>query len=82
MLNTCRILQSILKHILNVEYVFCNKYVVEGAVSWESKNQTFVALSSIEVDFVVFALVARERVWLQRLLMEFNIDDYLLYHNL
>ena len=62
--------------------MFCNKYVVEGAVSWESKNQTFVALSSIEVDFVVFALVARERVWLQRLLMEFKLDDYLLHHNL
>jgi Reverse transcriptase (RNA-dependent DNA polymerase) len=45
-----------------------------GAISWGSKKQTSVALSSTEAKYVAAAYAVKEAVWLQRLLRELNLD--------
>lgn len=37
-------------------------------ISWFSRKQTFVALSSVEVEYMVASLVSCEASWLRRLL--------------
>ena len=39
-----------------------------GPVSWSSKKQTVVALSTSEAEYVTMSLAAQEAIWLQRLL--------------
>jgi hypothetical protein len=41
-----------------------------GAVSWGSKKQSAVALSSTEAEYIAAAHAAKEVIWLQRLLFE------------
>jgi hypothetical protein len=66
-----------------------------GAISWSSKNQLTVALSSIEAEYKGVTIVACEVVWLQKLLSYFgqsvdtpvviycdNINNILLANNL
>ena len=44
-----------------------------GVVSWASKKQGCVALSSCEVEYVSLALAAQEAVYLQGLLLFFRL---------
>jgi hypothetical protein len=39
-----------------------------GVVSWSSKKQPTIALSSMEAEYIGAAIVACEIVWLQKLL--------------
>ncbi len=39
-----------------------------GVVSWSSKKQPIIALSSIEVEYRGIIIIACEVVWLQKLL--------------
>jgi hypothetical protein len=48
-------------------YVFT---LAGGAVSWSSKKQSSVALSSTEAEYIAGAHAAKEVVWLRRLLSE------------
>ena len=48
-------------------YVFT---IAGGAISWKSKKQNTVALSSTEAEFIAAAYATKEGVWLQRLLYE------------
>ncbi|MCO5574355.1 hypothetical protein L7F22_028138 [Adiantum nelumboides] len=41
-----------------------------GAISWQSRKQSTVALSSTEAEYVAAAMAAKEGIWLQRLLEE------------
>ena len=50
-------------------YVF---NIGSGAISWCSKRQGTVALSTCEAEYVAQALAARESVWLRTLLDELN----------
>ena len=41
-----------------------------GAVSWLSKKQPVVALSTSEAEYVALCLAAQEAIWLRRMLTE------------
>jgi len=53
-------------------YIFL---VAGGAVSWRSKRQTCVALSSCEAEYVAMCLATRESIWLSRLLCDLRNQD-------
>ncbi|KAH7430142.1 hypothetical protein KP509_09G085600 [Ceratopteris richardii] len=64
----------------------CVFVLAGGTVSWFSKKQTSVALSSAEAEFVALALSAKEGIWLQavikELLPEYNIPIKMLCDNM
>ncbi|KIN99148.1 hypothetical protein M404DRAFT_30611 [Pisolithus tinctorius Marx 270] len=45
-----------------------------GAVSWSSKKQTSVALSSTEAEYMAVSAAAKEILWLRMLLHELDMD--------
>jgi hypothetical protein len=53
-------------------------FMLEGAaVSWSSKKQTSVALSSTEVEYIAAAHASdttKEVIWLRRLLTDLGLD--------
>jgi hypothetical protein len=46
-------------------FLFCG-----GAISWKSKKQTIVALSTTEAEYIAASEASREAIWLQRLFDE------------
>jgi Reverse transcriptase (RNA-dependent DNA polymerase) len=52
-------------------YVFC---IGAGAVSWSSKRQPTVALSTLEAEYMALTQAAKEALWLKRFLAELGID--------
>ena len=44
-----------------------------GAISWCSKKQTYVALSTMKVEYVAGSVAVQEGVWLRRFFREFGI---------
>lgn len=44
--------------------------LANGAVSWMSKKQPTVALSSTEAEYMAASSVTRKAIWLRRLLLE------------
>ena len=46
-----------------------------GAVSWRSKKQTCVALSTAEAEYIALAAAAQEALWLRQLTAEFKMSD-------
>ena len=44
--------------------------MAKGAVSWASKRQATVALSSTEAEYMAAAFAAKELIWLRQLLLE------------
>ncbi|KAK2578416.1 hypothetical protein KPH14_012188 [Odynerus spinipes] len=53
----------------NSGYIF--KYY-GGTISWASKKQTCVALSSSEAEFISLSLASQEAIWLKRLTDDFH----------
>jgi len=43
-------------------------------LSWKTKKQTSVALSSVEAEYMAMCQAAKEAVWLTGLLKDFSID--------
>ena len=41
-----------------------------GAVSWSSKKQSTIALSSMEVEYIALVQAVKESIWIQRLLSD------------
>ncbi|GKV30830.1 hypothetical protein SLEP1_g39605 [Rubroshorea leprosula] len=46
-----------------------------GAVSWESKLQPVVALSTTEAEYISISHACKEAIWLERLLAEFKMKQ-------
>ncbi|CRG92846.1 hypothetical protein PISL3812_09917 [Talaromyces islandicus] len=46
-----------------------------GAISWQSKRQSVVALSTCEAEFMGQTQATKEAIWLRRLLNELNISQ-------
>lgn len=46
-----------------------------GVISWLSRKQTTVALSSTEAEYVSLAECVKECIWLRRLLIDFNEEQ-------
>lgn len=48
-----------------------------STISWSSKKQTCVALSSTEAEFIALSETCKETLWIRRLLKDFNqpVDD-------
>ena len=45
-------------------------FLIGGAVSWSSKRQDIVSLSTTEAEYVALTHAAKEAIWLRSLLME------------
>ncbi|OQD68932.1 hypothetical protein PENPOL_c002G03309 [Penicillium polonicum] len=48
-----------------------------GPISWTSKKQSCVALSTTESEYIAEALATQEAIWLRQLLTEIGIDGSL-----
>ena len=47
-----------------------------GPISWSSKRQTCVALSTTEAEFIAAAEATKEAIWLQRFLSELGAPEW------
>ena len=47
-----------------------------GAISWSSKKQATVALSTTEAEYIALCATAQEVVWLRRLLSELGVQMF------
>ena len=48
-------------------FILCN-----AAVSWKTKKQTTISLSSTEAEYVALREATKEAIWMKRLLREIN----------
>ena len=46
----------------------CSFQLIGGIISWRSKRQNIVALSSTEAEYIALTLASQEAIWLRRLL--------------
>src|SRR5690349_24524472 len=46
-----------------------------GAITWNSKKQPTVALSTTEAEYMALAQATKEAIWLQRFLAEIGVDS-------
>lgn len=59
-------------------YVFL---LSSGAISWSSKKQPIVTLSTTEVEFVAATMCACQGLWLKKILNEFGQEESCIYIN-
>jgi len=62
-------------------YIF---FLADGPVSWSSKQQSSVALSSMEAEYMAASAACQEAVWLDRVLKELgntNVDVIVLFED-
>ena len=52
-------------------YLFC---ISGGSVSWRSKRQTCVALSTAEAEYVALAATTQEALWMRQLISEMRAE--------
>jgi hypothetical protein len=50
--------------------------LARGTMSWSSKKQSSVALSSMEAEYITAAHAAKETVWLRHLLTKLKVDTH------
>ena len=46
-----------------------------GAISWESKLQSVVSLSTTEAEYITVAHTCKETIWLKKLLRDFKVKQ-------
>ena len=47
----------------------------DAVISWPSKKQTVVALSTKEAEYTAFTDASREALWLRQLLLGINFEE-------
>ena len=47
----------------------------EGAISWQSKLQKCIALSTIEVEYIALTEAGKEMLWMERFLQELGLKQ-------
>jgi hypothetical protein len=52
---------------------YCFKYG-QGTISWSSKRQTSVALSSTEAEYMALTQATKEALWLKRFMLELGLS--------
>ncbi|KAI4334907.1 hypothetical protein L6164_013609 [Bauhinia variegata] len=52
-----------------------------GAVSWQSKLQKCVALSSTKAEYIVITEVGKKLLWMKRFLQELDLSKNLTFHS-
>ena len=52
--------------------------LAKGTITWISKKQSLVALSTTEAEYIVYSKVAKEVAWLQQLCHDTQQEDCLL----
>jgi hypothetical protein len=61
----------------------CCFTLVSSMVSWCSRKQTYVALSTTEAEYIALSMTVREAVWLHKLradLFEHVLDSTIIYY--
>ena len=48
-------------------FLMCN-----GPISWQSKQQSYLALSSMEAEYMAFCAATQEAIWLRMILTDFD----------
>ncbi|RDX96212.1 hypothetical protein CR513_21158, partial [Mucuna pruriens] len=51
------------------------RYLKGGVLTWSSKKQAIVTLSTCEAEYVAATLCTCQAIWLRRLLKEFNMNQ-------
>ena len=46
-----------------------------GAITWRTKRQSSIALSSTEAEYIVVALTAKEGLWIKTIIEELDIFE-------
>ena len=56
--------------------------IYNGPVSWQSKQQTSVALSSMEAEYMALCAATQEAMWLKMIMTDFdkNYHDHIIIH--
>ena len=49
-----------------------NRFIMAGTISWTSKKQATVALSTAEAEYIALNTATQEAIWLQRLLADLS----------
>ena len=70
-------MRDITRHSVNGEIFLLNG----GAVTWSSKKQRTVALSTTEAEYVALGQGTRTALWLRQLLIELNLENYITDNN-
>ena len=60
-------------HSLTLGYMY---KLTRGMISWSSKKQSSIVLSSTEAEYIAGAHAAKEAIWLRHLLTEIGFPDY------
>ena len=47
--------------------------MTRGAISWSSKKQAVVALSTSEAEYIALSIATQEAIWIRRLLTELKV---------
>src|SRR5207237_9593524 len=52
------------------QFVFC---LNRGAICWKSSNQSTVADSTTEVEYIAVSEAAKEALWIRKLMIEYGV---------
>lgn len=69
-------------HSSIIQWLFV--FLGDSLISWKSKKQTIVSLSSIEAEYRVIAAVTNELIWLRHILHDFGFplsNSTLIYYD-